>query len=200
MPPDPCDIDSFSGSHATGLGSASISFFSPIFSNSVLEIPSQFPSPPAHAPRASVRPSVSVIPSTQCCSLSVPHFPCRWDCKLTCVCSVCVCLWKADPSIKKGVWVNQTGQELRWRGFHQTWSPYICLFSIVLSHLFCSPTGLLDNEVRGAPWTPHLYAYPSVVVIALKPTFNKTCSWNSSMANIKRCEAVKLPMNGKIQM
>lgn len=199
MPPDPCDIDSFSGSHATGLGSGSISSFSPVFSSSALEIPTQFPSPPAHAPGASVRPSTlgdRFHPMLLSASSMLP-MQMRLQ---THVCLLHACMFAEGWSVlQKGAWVNQTGQKLWQHGFHQTWSPYICLFSIVLFHLFCSLTGLLDSKkVRGPPWTPHLYAYPSVIVIAIQPTFDKACSWYFSMANIKCWESVKLPINGKI--
>lgn len=94
MPPDPCDIDSFSGSHATGLGSARISCFLPVFSGSVLEIPTQFPSPPAHAPRASMHPSALGDPFhpvlLSACSTLPVHRRLQTH-GLTC-CLLCVCV------------------------------------------------------------------------------------------------------------
>lgn len=115
-------------------------------------------------------------------ALSMVHASCAAETANSCV-SMFVECWSIH---QKGAWVNQTGQELWRHGFHQTWGPYICLFSIVLSHLFCSLPGLLDSEkVRGPPWTPCLYAYPSVIVIAVQSTFSKACSWYFSMANVK---------------
>lgn len=184
MPPDACNIDSCSGSHATRLGSASISS-SPVFSSPELEIPMRFPSPPAGAPRGSMCPSTpdDTSPPAPAPSL-VPAFHAAETAKPRAF-VVCAEGWSV---LQKAAWVNRTGQELRRHGFHQMQSPYICLFSIVLSHLLCSLTGLLDGEkVRGPRWTIRLYANPSVIVRALQPTFDKPCSSCFSMANIKCC-------------
>lgn len=108
MPQDPCDIDSFSGSHATGLGSARISCFLPVFSSSVLEIPTQFPSPPARTPRARVHPSALGDPFhplllSVCFTLPVHRrlqthgLTC---CLLFAPC-VCLCLWRADSALRR---------------------------------------------------------------------------------------------------
>lgn len=141
MPPDPCDIDSFSGSHATGLGSARISCFSPVFSSSVLEIPTQFPSPPARAPRASVHPSALGDPFHP----AVPH--CRAQELQTHGCSLCVCLCLSSTPLKEQ-WENLTGQELQCLGFHQ--SGILTSRFHVHFRLLCSLDGFLGSEkVRG---------------------------------------------------
>lgn len=110
MPPDPCDIDSFSGSHATGLGSARISCFSPVFSSSVLEIPTQFPSPPARAPRASVHPSALGDPFHP----AVPHS--RAQELQTHGCSLCMFVFVIHPS-------EGAVGEPDWPGAAVTWVP-----------------------------------------------------------------------------
>lgn len=117
MPPDSCDIDSFSGSHATGLGWASISSFLPVFSSSALEIPTQFPSPPARAPRASMHPSALGDPFHPALLSACPTLPVHRRLQthgcLLCTC-VCVCGGLIHPS-------EGSVGGLDWPGTSVTW-------------------------------------------------------------------------------
>lgn len=202
MPPDPCDIDSFSGSHATGLGSARISCFLPVFSGSVLEIPTQFPSPPAHAPRASMHPSALGDPFhpalLSACSTLPVHRRLETHgltCCLLCVC-VCVLVFLEGWSIpQKEVWENLTGQQLQWLGFHQRWNPYT-LFSCPLPPVLF--TGWFSGQWEGQ--RPSLnYPSPCISICYIHTnTSNKNCYWYFSMTSIKCWESVKLSINCKI--
>lgn len=144
MPPDPCDIDSFSGSHATGLGSARISCFLPVFSSSVLEIPTQFPSPPAHAPRASVHPSALGDPFHPGCStLLCTGAADSWLFALP----LCLGLWRADPSLRRKhgrTWLARSCRDLDSIKHGILTSCFLVRF-----YLFCSLDGWFSGQWEG---------------------------------------------------
>lgn len=143
MPPDACDIDSFSGSPATQLGSAIISSL-PLFSSPELEIPMLFPSPPALALGAAHAHLPQTIPAPIVCSQHGPLFCTVQDAKL-CICYVCGGL--NSPSKCSTGKLDQPGAAATWVSS----IAYVCFFSIVLPHLFCSPIGLLGSEVQRLP-------------------------------------------------